>query len=127
MIAFFISFFLLFQTCNKDFYEICEIKRTGEINIIYAKKENRLYKFISFETNSSRKKGKKIKKGRKYKLLKESIFNIKINDNGKIIVLENHINIDCIIVKNINICKEYDVGINDVYMSENLQGLYYIK
>ncbi len=66
-----------------------------------------------------------IEVGNKYTLKKESIFELKIIKNDSIITISNHVNIDCMILGDTKICKEYENEIYDVYKSENLKGLCY--
>lgn len=110
------------NTIEEDYF-ITKIDSVDNYYLIYAKKSNENFKFISEKTHTEY--AKIIEVGNKYSLKKESIFEFKIIKNDSIITISNHVNIDCMILGDTKICKEYENKIYDVYISKNLKGLCY--
>lgn len=115
------------QSTKLQEYIVTELDSIDNYYIIYTKQisNNEICKIIS-------QKGQvqcndKILIGNVYKLNLESIFVLKIENKGKELILDNHVNLDCMIIDEIKLCKEYDKGIIDIYRSSNLRGLCYIK
>lgn len=108
-------------------YLITKLDSIDDYYIIYAKQmqDGQNYKIISEKDES--KCEDIILLGKKYSFEIESIFIFKINDNGIVREINNHVNIDCMILGETKICKEYENGIVDIYKSKNLKGLCYIN
>ena len=113
------------SSCNGEDHLITKIDSINNYYIIYTKLNDENYKLVSEKKTSKCKK--KVVVGKKYHLVTESIFSIKIKDKDTIRVINNNINIKCISLGDTEICKDYEMGIYDVFTSENLQGLCYIN
>ena len=113
-----------YETDNPG-YLITKIDSINNYYIIYATLNGVNHKIVS-EKDSSLCKNK-IVLDNKYPLNTESIFTVKIKDRDTIRTINNNINIDCITLHNVAICKEYDLGIYDVLKSSNLRGLCIIR
>lgn len=106
-------------------YLVTKIDSTNNYYFIYAKGSDENFKIVSEKNNLYC--TNKVAVGKKYNFKTESIFISKIKDGDTFRQLTNHINIKCITLNGSIICKEYENGIYDVFRSENLQGLCYIK
>ena len=130
----FIVLMVLFSSCvgkkstvteNKvEGYRIEKIKKKGDWYIIYAVKEDTLYKIISKENKKGVSDCQRIKKGNKYKFQLKSekdfaptIDGIKIspiNFNGCYYYSDNTL-----------ICLEPENGIWELFTEQNVKGLYF--
>jgi len=130
----FIIFMVLFSSCvgkriivtetNVEGYLIEKIKKKGDWYMIYASKEDTLYKIISKKIKNRVYECEKIKKGNKYKFQLKSekdfaptIDGIKIspiNFNGCYYYSDNTL-----------ICLEPENGIWELFTAQNVKGLYF--
>jgi len=107
---------------------ITEIEQVNNWNVIYAENQKTKYKIVTGKNNDSDKSCIKIEVGKSYNLKlnsrKENVPEI----NGIKIKPVNDIDIDCYTYdEETNICIEPDNGIYDLYHTDNIKGLCYIK
>ena len=107
---------------SKKNYKVFKIDSVGSYYLIYLKNRNKNYKVIS-KKEIEKKSYDLIQLGKEYSLNLNSIFNQQIKVKNKKIILTPPI-VDCIgFEKNIYICKEKELGINDLHFSSDIYGL----
>lgn len=111
------------ETINNQNHLVTKIDSINNYYVIYTKQNNQNYKFVSEKSSTGCRD--KIVVGKKYDFNMKSIFEFKIKDKDTVKEITNHVNIDCIILGETKICKEYENEIFDVYTSKNLEGLCY--
>lgn len=111
--------------CNDQEYLITEIKNQESCYIIFAKNQEGNHKIVSKKNITACKN--EIEVGKKYCLKTTSIFVFEIKDQDTTRIIHNHYNIDCITIAGTTYCKDYDLGIYDVLISEDLEGLCFKK
>lgn len=136
-ITLFIVLFLFscnsFKITNKDYkenktYLIKNIDSINDWNIIYAMKQDSLYKIVVKKNNYEPKNCQKITIGKFYNLVLHSRKKNVPTINGVKIRPVNNIDIQCYSYdEDTNICIEIDNGIYDLYYTDNIKGLCYKK
>ncbi|WP_298753793.1 hypothetical protein [uncultured Psychroserpens sp.] len=110
---------------SKQNYKVFKVDSIGSFYLIYLNKGNLNYKVIS-EMQSEKKANELIEVGKEYSLSLSSVFNQKLKIKDKK-VRAVPLMVDCIqFEKNINICKEKELGINDLHYTSDLSGLHLI-
>lgn len=127
--------FILFITCvssrrNKYeiiespfFYKVYKIDSIHNYYLLYAKKEDSLYKIVS--EKQIIKEGEKIQVGEKYPFkLHSRLSDFRI---GNVTIPTKNTNVDCFAFDSLTyICLEGD-SIRDLYYADNIKGIYFIK
>lgn len=138
MRIFFILFIVLsFCDCkssktnrNPDsYYLVTRIKRLNNWHIIYASKQDTLYKITSEKVDRNNQHGERIRVGHRYpfKLQSRTERIPYIIDNGKRIQL-TAVGVECFgYDQETVICIEPEKGIYDLHFADNLKGLYFVK
>lgn len=107
---------------------ITKIEQVNNWNVIYAKNQKAKYKIVSGVNNTSDKNCVKIEVGKYYNLKLNSRKGNVPEINGIKIKPVNDIDIDCYTYdEETNICIVPDNGIYDLYHTDNIKGLCYIK
>ena len=105
-------------------YVITEIGKEGGWYIIYARKDDQLFKILSYDSASSE-SCCDIVVGKEYALELESISERAPEING---IKLDAVKVDCYQFEgDVTICKEKDKGIFDLYFTRNLKALVYIE
>ncbi|WP_298900947.1 hypothetical protein [uncultured Psychroserpens sp.] len=111
---------------SKKNYKVFKIDSIGSFYLVYLRKGNLNYKVIS-EKLKKKESSDLIEVGEEYNLSLYSIFNQKLKINNKEVrvvpLIANCVQFE----KDINICKEKDLGINDLHYTPDLRGLYIIR
>lgn len=129
-IIFFSSLLACSATLNRNKkendYKIIDIDSINNYYLVYAKKEDSLFKIVSKKEEV--KNAKKIELNKNYTLDLYSRKSEAPTINGVKIAPINIIDIMCYNYENnTQICTDRKKGIYDLYSTKNLKGIYYIK
>lgn len=103
-------------------YKVLNYKKRKKVYIIYAKKDESVYKIYSYYDRKKDKSMQKIKKGNYYSMSLFPYF--KLFEEKCNMLLNNEIVIS---YHGIKLIREPERGINDIYFSPELNGLYIVK
>lgn len=116
---------LLNQEHNKTLYQVYKIDSVGIYYLIYAKKQDSLYKIVSKKEHIS--KSLKIEENKFYNFKLHSLLKNRFK-NTKFKPPMNDLDITCFTFEgNTEICREIQNRIFDLYYADNIKGIYYIK
>lgn len=114
----------VYQTNN--FYQVYKLDSINSFYIVYLEKNKQKYKIVSEKKDNN--KCEKIQIGQKYLFELTSILEQKIKLGDKEFSSSNSLMVNCYYFgKNTKICKEESEGIYDLFKTENLLGLCYVK
>ncbi|WP_155847217.1 hypothetical protein [Algoriphagus marincola] len=109
-------------------YRIKKIKTKNSWYIIYAEKQDSLYKIVVGKPNTINDDCKKIVVGKYYDLELKSRRDNTPEINGVKLKPVNYLDVECYSYdEDTEICIEPKKGINDLYYTDDLKGLCYLK
>lgn len=108
---------------EKEFYEVYKIDSIGNYYLIFAKKQDSIYKIVSKKDVTGTEK--RIKINKKYPFSLKSKRSLAPTINGVKIA---PLNVDCFVFdKETSICIDRKNNIYDLYFADNIKGLCFIK
>ena len=106
---------------NKDLYRVYKISSINNYHLIYAEKQNILYKIVSEKIKGE--KCNKIRAGKHYNFILKSMYEVAPVING---VKMYSYDITCHqFDEDTAICREK--GIDDLYFADNIKGLCFVE
>lgn len=113
-------------------YKVENIESINDLSIVYASRQDTLYKILSLKDARQVSRCEKIKAGRYYSFRLHSRRKNLSTVNGQPIGPVNYRDIHCYTYadgteKGTEVCIEPEKGIHDLYYADNLQGLCLIK